>query len=335
MAAPTGKFGKASAVPVKNVAGEAAAAADAPQPADGTAPSTSSGCKRWRTFKPTIPQRRSSSAARVAQPVWDRPHPGAYGCRVTDTPLHADRTRAESFGTVAGRYDRFRPTYPPALFELLRDVAPGPAVLDVGCGTGKASVALGGLGFDVLGVEADDRMADVARSHGISVDTATFEGWDPRGRTFDLITCGQAWHWIDAAAGSAMAASLLNPGGALALFWNYAEVPARVRAVLDAVYAEHAPELAQGMYGVPVQRRRNDTAEGAAAPAFATVAVHDFTWERTYTGTEWAGMVGTHSDHIRLGAERVTALAGAVESQLGDFTAVYNTHLILATDPRR
>ncbi|QFZ22878.1 class I SAM-dependent methyltransferase [Saccharothrix syringae] len=75
--------------------------------------------------------------------------------------LHRDRTRAESFGSVARRYDRYRPGYPAALVDDL--VAVGPTrVLDVGCGTGKVAAALVGRGLPVLGVEVDGRMAEVA-----------------------------------------------------------------------------------------------------------------------------------------------------------------------------
>jgi 2-polyprenyl-3-methyl-5-hydroxy-6-metoxy-1,4-benzoquinol methylase len=110
--------------------------------------------------------------------------------------LHLDRARAESFGSVAEQYDRYRPTYPDALIDDLAALQPA-QVLDVGCGTGKAAVALARRGLSVLGVELDERMADVARGHGISVEVAAFETWDDAGRRFDLITCAGAWHWID------------------------------------------------------------------------------------------------------------------------------------------
>src|SRR5581483_6684340 len=118
-------------------------------------------------------------------------------------PSHAsrpfrERDRAESFGSVARQYDRFRPSYPSELIDDL--VALGPSdVLDVGCGTGKAGRLLADRGLDVLGVEIDPQMAEVARDHGLTVDVGSFEEWETAGRRFDLLVSGQAWHWVDPA----------------------------------------------------------------------------------------------------------------------------------------
>src|ERR1017187_6342704 len=106
---------------------------------------------------------------------------------------HQNRARALAFGGVAATYDRARPSYPPALIDALVDLAPH-QVLDVGCGTGKAARLLVERGCDVLGIEPDPSMAAIARSHGITVDEATFESWEPGGRMYDLIVSGQAWH---------------------------------------------------------------------------------------------------------------------------------------------
>ncbi|HEV8173255.1 MAG TPA: hypothetical protein VGP91_06365 [Actinoplanes sp.] len=40
----------------------------------------------------------------------------------------------------------------------------------------------------------DERMAKVARTHGVDVEVADFEIWNTGRRTFDLIACGDAWH---------------------------------------------------------------------------------------------------------------------------------------------
>ena len=128
--------------------------------------------------------------------------------------LFEDRSRAESFGAVADLYDRVRPSYPPALIDALLAQAPGGRpvdVLDVGCGTGIAGALLAARGANVLGVEIDPRMAALARAKGLTVEEAPFERWDDAGRRFDLLICGQAWHWIDPATGTEKAARVLRP----------------------------------------------------------------------------------------------------------------------------
>src|SRR4051794_3902031 len=127
----------------------------------------------------------------------------------TPQELHLDRARAGSFGSVADQYDRFRLAYPDTLIHDLAGLRPA-KVLDVGCGTGKVAVSLAERGLSVLGVEVDQRMAEVARGHGIEVEVAAFENWAAAGRTFDLITCGDAWHWIDPDHGAAKATEVLE-----------------------------------------------------------------------------------------------------------------------------
>jgi SAM-dependent methyltransferase len=248
-----------------------------------------------------------------------------------DNPAHTDRGRAESFGTVAANYDRFRPSYPSPLIDDL--VALGPrTVVDVGCGTGKAAVLLARRGLDVLGVEIDPKMADVARTHGIAVEVSSFEGWDAGGRTFDLLTSGQAWHWVDPSRGVPKAAQVLRPGGTVALFWNDDDLDADAQQGLDEVYSEHAPEL---MRPPPHDREnfRNHFAPFEASTEFASVEKRTYAWERDFSSDEWVGMCLTHSDHLLLPAARRSALADAARAavdRVGGLTARYRTTLILA-----
>src|SRR5439155_21355018 len=155
------------------------------------------------------------------------------------------RLRACSFGQTAGVYDRSRPSYPAALSNDLTAEATR-KVLDVGCGTGKAARLFSDRGCDVLGVEPDPAMAAVARGHGVTVEDGTFEAWDPRGRTFELVVAGQSWHWVDPVPGLAKVGAVLRPGGRFAAFWNLDSYGADTKAALRAVYERAARELVDG-----------------------------------------------------------------------------------------
>lgn len=249
--------------------------------------------------------------------------------------LHSDRARAESFGGVADRYDQFRPSYPTALVDDL--VALHPAdVLDVGCGTGKAARLLAERGLHVLGVEVDPKMAAVARRHGLDVEVASFEAWQPHDRHFDLITCAQAWHWVDPAVAIPKAAALLRPGGTLALFWNYDEVDEPAQAAIDDVYRKYASELLRR----PVVNGGTRHSDGPhvddleASGLFASVRTITYSWERTSSQAEWIGLVGTHSDHLRLDPARraalLEALGATIDALGGTLASHYETYCAFA-----
>src|SRR5919109_4571971 len=84
-----------------------------------------------------------------------------------DTPEEFRRARlSRTFDEDAERYDRARPGYPPELYDDLEELAgagPGSRVLEVGCGTGQATVPLAGRGCRITAVEAGACMAAVAR----------------------------------------------------------------------------------------------------------------------------------------------------------------------------
>ena len=249
--------------------------------------------------------------------------------------LFEDRSRAESFGDVADAYDRARPSYPPELLDgLLGDGAH--TALDVGCGTGIVAALLAARGCDVLGVEVDERMAEVARTKGVAVEVGAFEDWDDRSRRFELLTCGQAWHWIDPRVGALKAADVLMPGGRIGCFWNLGEPPADFREVMRPVYRRLAPELEGRSVALGHFTDRLEVAERelTASGRFEDVELCRFPWSKTYTTAEWIDVVGTHSDHHALVGPRLDALLDAVGSELnslgGSFEMAYRTMLVTA-----
>jgi SAM-dependent methyltransferase len=218
--------------------------------------------------------------------------------------LHGDRDRAESFGSVAEQYDRLRPDYPAVFMDDLAALGPTDA-LDVGCGTGKVARALIERGLRVLGVEPDRAMAAVAQRHGVRVELARFEAWDPSGRTFDLLTAGHAWHWVDPVSGLAKAASVTKPGGTVALFWNYHAVDAPLLEAFERVYAASAPGLevlGRDPSGSP------DLDPFSGSDHFTPGERLTYRWARELSADDWVAMLATFGDHRRIAQDRLREL---------------------------
>jgi SAM-dependent methyltransferase len=129
------------------------------------------------------------------------------------------------FNEIPELYDRVRPGYPGELFTDLVGITgmdETSSVLEVGCGTGQATRSLAALGCPVTAVEPGAAMAALARQRlaalgNVTVETATFEEWNDRGRRFDVLVAASAWHWVDPSAGWQRAHDVLRPGGWMAL----------------------------------------------------------------------------------------------------------------------
>lgn len=253
------------------------------------------------------------------------------------------RGRAESFGEVAELYERARPSYPPALVDELLRGDPR-RVLDVGCGTGKAGSLFLERGCEVLGVEVDPRMAQIARESGLEVEVSRFEMWEPAERRFDLVICAQAWHWIDPRLGAAKAAAALVEQGRIGVFWNIGDPPADVRALLAPIYARLEPALENysvvlGNAGGRVGQTLSDM---DASGVFGRAEVSTFSWCQAYRTAEWLDFISTHSDHQALEPERrkrlLAAVGEAIDRLGGSLEVPYEASLVssrLAADAAR
>jgi SAM-dependent methyltransferase len=232
------------------------------------------------------------------------------------------------FGEDAEEFERVRPSYPDELVDDVVALVGLPCrAVDAGAGTGKATIQLAERGVEGVAVEPDEAMAGVARRNltnyaGWRVDVSDFEEWEPvAGETFDLVTCAQAWHWIDRDRGTGRAERLLRPGGWLAIFGSspaYRDTP--LRRDIDAAYAEHAPEISKQSFA-PEERV-------TPGSSFGPPTVREYTFARDYTAADWVDLLRTSSDHRILPRARREALLAAVAAAIDRHGGTYHHHYV-------
>jgi SAM-dependent methyltransferase len=233
-----------------------------------------------------------------------------------------------TFDSVARRYHQARPDYPDALYDQLVELAgltQGAELLEVGCGTGKATLPLASRGFTLTCVELGPELAAQTRRNArdypaVTVVQSSFEAWEPPApRRFDLIFAATSWHWIDPQVGYRKAWRLLRPGGHLAIWaaWHVFPVGGDpIFARLQTVYDEIGEALPAG-FGYPTpETLADDAAEIEASGLFTDVSVRRFDWELRYNADEYIALLDTFSNHIAMEPAKRDRLYGAVRAEL-------------------
>ncbi len=174
-------------------------------------------------------------------------------------------------------------------------------------------------------------MADVARGHGLTVEVSAFEDWDSEGRTFDAMTAGQSWHWVNPARGAEKAAAVLRPGGRVGLFWNGLRHHPAVAAGFDRIYSRVAPHLLVESVALGTVGPSGEPDEPAfrQVGAFTRLERRSYSWQKSYTTEEWLDELPTHSGHRVLPPDVLaTVLAdvgGLIEGLGGEIVVEYTT----------
>jgi trans-aconitate methyltransferase len=247
------------------------------------------------------------------------------------TPEREQRT---VFGEVAEQYDEARPGYPDAVFDAILEFGAldaGALAVEIGAGTGKATLPMRVRGVDVRALEPSPEMAAVLRAKGVAVEVTSFEDWVPDDE-YDLLYAAQAWHWVHADDRYDRVAAALGPEATAAFFWNTPrEWTGALGKANDAAYEKYAPHMSSS-----VRRWSLDSTldELDAHDAFGAAEKRVMTWTQEYSRAAYLRLLGTHSDHRMLDDDVRTRLHDAVgrviDANGGTVDVTYNVNLYLA-----
>jgi SAM-dependent methyltransferase len=266
---------------------------------------------------------------------------------VTTAPLITENRLR--FGQIAALYDRVRPAYPEDLVDAVFDYgSPDPLLpaLDIGAGTGQATVQFATRGLNVIALEPSAEMAQIANDKftagGLDAVAVVgeFETFPCGEDRFGLIYSATAWHWLDPEVCFQIAARSIAPRGTLAVLstwplWRRTEL----RPALDEVYLRSgAPPAEMGPMCVaepdPGALASEWVRETNACGAFGDQQGKLAAWSVRYTGQEYVDLLATYGDHIGLDDDVRSRLfegvAGVIESAGGTIEVSYSTLLLLA-----
>jgi SAM-dependent methyltransferase len=220
---------------------------------------------------------------------------------------HASRqSLRRRFDEAAELYDRARPGYPSELFDdliALADLNPGARVLEIGCGTGQATLPLARRGFKITALDIGAAMAAVAQRNlapfpDVEVLVENFETWPLPAEPFDLVISATAFHWIDPAMRVHKAADALRPGGALAVIATEHVAGGTEAFFVDVqgCYERWDPTTPPNLRLIPGKDIPIDTSEFDRSGRFEPTIVRRYEWDQPYTTSTYREVLETYSD---------------------------------------
>lgn len=261
---------------------------------------------------------------------------------MTDTDREILRT---TFGQDAELYDQCRPSYPPQLFSDLTTLAglgPRARVLEIGCGTGQATLPLAQLGCTVVGIDLSPDMAAIARRNlaqfpNVTVVAAAFEDWQPSDGAFDAVLSATAFHWLDPDLRMIKAAELLRPGGALGIVSTHHIAGGTDAFFADAqrCYERFDPKTPPGMRLTTEDETPEEATEFDRTERFGPVEFRRYPWQQTYTAPDYLNLLMTYSGHRAMESQARNDLFACITHQIddvyhGQITKQYRTRLAIA-----
>ena len=233
--------------------------------------------------------------------------------------------RGLTFGSVAERYERYRPGYPAELVDLVLAGSPAAATaVEIGAGTGKATRLVAARGVSVTAVEPDPQMCAVlARTSAglpVTIVSSTLEDL-PGLPPVDLLYSAAAWHWTVPETRWSLAAGLLREGGVFASFGGPVDLAddalaGKVEALRSEVMdTDDTAVPGDGSDGTGLRWPGDEL---VASPLFTDVTEVGLPQVSRIPADDLVGLMSTVSSYLVLPLETRAELLARIRSRLPD-----------------
>lgn len=231
------------------------------------------------------------------------------------------------FDRAAEDYQRTRPVCPPRLFDDLMRLAglkAGDRVIEIGCGTGQATVSLAERGLAITAVEMGPELAALARRRltgfpAAKVVTCPFEDWRPQDALFDAVVAVSALHWIDPQLRYSKPYGLLRSGGAMAVAGCMRAQPADAGPFWTDVQADYRAVGYEGDPPPPPEEISPWRFPREAEGLFEEVASLRYPLQVLYSAENYLANLATQSSTQALGEARSAEFLARVRRRLEAF----------------
>lgn len=218
-----------------------------------------------------------------------------------------------AYPTAAERYNQGRPVFHPLAVEKIRAICcPHGRVgraLDVGCGTGRSTVALSEIAAEVVGLDSSREMLALVKTRErIHYTEARAERMPFADAAFGLVNVACAFHWFTRREFLLEARRVLRPGGWLVIY-NHGIVG---KMNGNDAYERWNKVQYLGRYPIPPRNDQPFTASDAVACGFVSSRDEKFTHELEFTPTQLVSYLLTQSNIIaavEAGSEDLPAVA--------------------------
>jgi len=255
-----------------------------------------------------------------------------------------ERSRRKHFDEIVLKYDKARWDYPNELFEdiiayqgagncksaleISADKRECKKALEIGAGTGKATVPFLDAGYNVTAVELGANMASFlqekfSENERFNVIVSAFEDVSLENNSYDLIYAASAFHWVDSEIGCPKVFRVLKSGGAFALFRSNV-IPADGDALyedMQNVYKRIEPEsyerpIVKDNFWSPVEILRGFGFDDLSEYGFTDISMKLYEAVLVFSAEDYINLMDTMSDNRSLPDKKRTALYNGMKEAI-------------------